>query len=524
MTAACALALLVAPLRGQDDGGTAPPAPDMSAPPPPDASVPPAPDSSAPAPDDSASFQTFYDALGNQGTWIQSSDYGYVWQPQETDPDWAPYTEGSWAYTDAGWTWVSAEPWGWATYHYGRWVNLAGTGWCWVPGYTWAPAWVSWRYGGGYAGWAPLPPDSFVGIDYSDDGLAIGLGFHIGGDCDSYYGIGAGWYNFVPVSCLGYRSYHGYYRNRRDNYALINHTINVTSINVKVNAGGAAGFSRVTTGGPMLAQVNAVAQTPVPRVSLFRSNRPGGGGTLAGNSLAIYAPRLNPGRNGQPPRVAGTIGPAVINRGTDITRPLAVNRYLTPPPATEAQVQEARLALLQAPGKAKVLTDGAKVNPVLQGRLTDLKPVTSESAPSRTFNTSPSTMPGRAPSTAGATQTPRTYPQTGDQGRVYTPGPVYSSSPPAAAYAPHSAAPSTTPAPGGSSGVHYYVAPSAPAGYPTAGSSPRQGAGGSPGAGYPGSAGGSRPGGYPGGAGGNQTQPGGAGGARGPGTPQQQTH
>ena len=44
--------------------------------------------------------------------------------------------------------------------------NLAGTGWVWVPGYTWAPAWVSWRYGDGYAGWAPLPPDSFAGIDY----------------------------------------------------------------------------------------------------------------------------------------------------------------------------------------------------------------------------------------------------------------------------------------------------------------------------------------------------------------------
>jgi len=122
------------------------------------------------------------------------------------------------------------EPWGWATYHYGRWVNLDGTGWCWVPGYTWAPAWVSWRYGDGYCGWAPLPPDSFVGIDYDGDGFAIGIVFHIGGDCDGFYGIGAGWYNFLPVSCLGYGSYHGYYRNRGDNYALINHTTNVTNI------------------------------------------------------------------------------------------------------------------------------------------------------------------------------------------------------------------------------------------------------------------------------------------------------
>ena len=73
--------------------------------------------------------------------------------PPSTIPAWAPYTRnGHWVYANVGWTWVSDEPWGWATYHYGRWVNLDGTGWCWVPGYTWAPAWVSWRYGGGYCG------------------------------------------------------------------------------------------------------------------------------------------------------------------------------------------------------------------------------------------------------------------------------------------------------------------------------------------------------------------------------------
>ena len=116
------------------------------------------------------SFQTFYDQLGDQGTWMQTDNYGYVFQPNITDPDWAPYTQGHWVNTDAGWTWVSNEPWGWATYHYGRWANIEGTGWVWVPGYRWAPAWVSWRYGGGYAGWAPLPPETLVDADYGDRG------------------------------------------------------------------------------------------------------------------------------------------------------------------------------------------------------------------------------------------------------------------------------------------------------------------------------------------------------------------
>ena len=291
LLAAVGLALWLAPLRGQDDNGgpptpvdTAPQPPTENAPPPPvdypppppmangdasdngappsnsggpdqgynvpaqDGSGGPAPDDGAGAPQDSASFQTFYDSLANQGTWVQSDDYGYVWQPQVSDPNWAPYTAGNWVYADDGWTWDSDESFGWATYHYGRWVNLNGPGWCWVPGYTWAPAWVSWRYGGGYCGWAPLPPDSFVGVDYFGGGFAFGIGFHIGGDCDRFYGIGPGCYNFLPVGCLGYRNYRGYYYNRANNYTIINRTTNVTNINVTRNTtnagrdGGARAF------------------------------------------------------------------------------------------------------------------------------------------------------------------------------------------------------------------------------------------------------------------------------------------
>jgi len=32
--------------------------------------------------------------------------------------------------------------------------------WFWVPGETWSPATVAWRFGGGFIGWAPLPPES----------------------------------------------------------------------------------------------------------------------------------------------------------------------------------------------------------------------------------------------------------------------------------------------------------------------------------------------------------------------------
>ncbi len=42
-----------------------------------------------------------------------------------------------------------------------------GSGWFWVPGDEWAPAWVDWRYGDDYIGWAPLPPEDMVDV-YED--------------------------------------------------------------------------------------------------------------------------------------------------------------------------------------------------------------------------------------------------------------------------------------------------------------------------------------------------------------------
>ena len=106
------------------------------------------------------SFDVIYETLAPYGVWFTVDGYGAVWQPADVDDDWAPYTDGYWAYTDAGWTWVSYEEWGGIPYHYGRWVRFQEYGWCWVPGYEWGPAWVSWRMSDDYIGWAPLPPEA----------------------------------------------------------------------------------------------------------------------------------------------------------------------------------------------------------------------------------------------------------------------------------------------------------------------------------------------------------------------------
>jgi hypothetical protein len=108
------------------------------------------------------SMGDFRAGLDRYGRWVDSPEYGWVWQPTQVSYRWQPYWDGRWVWTTVGWTWVSDEPWGWATYHYGRWAMLDGAGWVWLPGRVWGPAWVAWRWGGGYAGWCPLGPRGAV--------------------------------------------------------------------------------------------------------------------------------------------------------------------------------------------------------------------------------------------------------------------------------------------------------------------------------------------------------------------------
>jgi len=467
-------------IQAQDENAVAPPAPAAS----PDADnpaayAPPVPDQgqAQPAPETptgpigpSVTFQTFYDSLSPYGTWIQTDSYGYVWQPTITDPNWAPYTDGRWVYSNDGWTWDSDEPFGWAVYHYGRWANLQGLGWVWVPGYTWAPAWVSWRYGDGFVGWAPLPPDSFAGIDYFGDGYDPDYGFHIGGDADDFYGIGPILYVFLPIGCVGYNDYHHWYHNRNDNFALINRTTNVTNINV--TRGGATGAlaaaSRVTTGGPEVTQVDAASQTPVPRVTLARASRPGAS-TLAGSTLSVFAPSVTPSTTSiRPAFVASSVNVAGINRGTDINRPLAVNARLSPAPATDEQIATAHEAAGRAPSSAKVLTDASTVKPVFSTPLTALQPATAPGVTTseRTFDVTPGAVYSHAGASPvfGPVHTPSTTAAAGESPTVpgsrevefATPQRIYN---PATVYTPHYS-PTVTPSmPAAPTYVHVTPAP-----------------------------------------------------------------
>ncbi|MDE2137841.1 MAG: hypothetical protein KGJ68_10425, partial [Gammaproteobacteria bacterium] len=109
--------------------------------------------------------------LDDNGRWQSTPDYGAVWTPAVVVAGWVPYRFGHWVWVAPwGWTWIDDAPWGYAPFHYGRWVVLNGS-WCWVPGPrplrpVYAPALVGWARGPGFAapgvaanvGWFPLAP------------------------------------------------------------------------------------------------------------------------------------------------------------------------------------------------------------------------------------------------------------------------------------------------------------------------------------------------------------------------------
>lgn len=121
---------------------------------------------SAPLPpeNDPRALSDFEPQLSPYGAWVDDEKYGHVWVPDRSivGEGFSPYaTGGHWALdTDGNWVWVSDYAFGDIVFHYGRWA-WTPYGWSWIPGYRYAPAWVSWRVpteSYAYVGWAPIPP------------------------------------------------------------------------------------------------------------------------------------------------------------------------------------------------------------------------------------------------------------------------------------------------------------------------------------------------------------------------------
>lgn len=247
----------------------------------------------------------FYDNLESSGIWQEVGDYGYCWRPNNVDQNWRPYSNGRWLYTDAGWTWDSDEPYGWAVYHYGRWADTDQVGWVWVPGLEWGPGWVSWRHNARYTGWAPLPPEAM---------FRVGIGFSSW--VDSYYDIGPGNYRFMENRDFGAHSMRASFIDPQQNMSIMRLTANVTNITYQDNI--------IHNGGMLFDQQSRLSAVPLQRYKLDRRqdfegdprNQPADHlqPRVSGNSLSVFALPFA-GTKSIPRKLADKVGNAQINHG-----------------------------------------------------------------------------------------------------------------------------------------------------------------------------------------------------------------
>ena len=257
-------------------------------------------------------FDFFYNNISG-GSWIEVGDYGYCWQPEVavSNPSWRPYADGYWAYTDVGWAWVSYEDFGWATYHYGRWTRLDDYGWVWVPGrdadLEWGPAWVSWRTGGEYIGWAPLPPETMVVVE----------GRAITGHIDVEFNIGPAYYNFVDVRYIGEPVLRERIIASTQNVTYIQQTVNVTNITYKNKT--------VYNYGPDIKVINSRASRPIQQLRIDRQQnvdfsaaaKSGALTKVQGDRLVVAGPMrvTRSARTVAPLNVKAKVDKAKIDRG-----------------------------------------------------------------------------------------------------------------------------------------------------------------------------------------------------------------
>ncbi len=247
---------------------------------------------------DDVSLQTFYDELSPYGTWINDPEYGYVWRPDVDQADFRPYySNGRWAMTEYGNTWVSNYDWGWAPFHYGRWIYNRYNNWVWIPDTTWGPAWVDWRSGGGYYGWAPMGPSISININ-------IGRRYVTPDFC----------WNFIPERHIYYNSYPRYYSGR--NRVYIQNTVIINNTYVR--------NSRTYYSGPRAEDIRRATRQNVVVYNVSRGSNRTGGSRIENNTINVYAPRPTRGSDNTKaaPRqvVQGSVTRDRIERGGVVTR------------------------------------------------------------------------------------------------------------------------------------------------------------------------------------------------------------
>jgi hypothetical protein len=210
--------------------------------------------------------------LDDYGDWQppnqDNQGYGAVWYPRDVPAGWTPYSNGHWAWVAPwGWTWVEAEPWGFAPFHYGRWASFGGR-WGWVPGPP--PS----AFGGGIQ---PIYSPALVAfVGGGGGGLSISIGA-----IAAWFPLGPRevyqpWYHASPVYCnrvnvtniytTNVTEIHNTYINKTVNVYNTTNVTNITYVNRSV-ATVVVPQSALASGRP-IAQVQRVQLTPQVRAQL----------------------------------------------------------------------------------------------------------------------------------------------------------------------------------------------------------------------------------------------------------------
>jgi len=313
-----------------------------------------------------------YEDLDDAGVWHITEAYGPVWRPRSVVVGWAPYRDGHWAWVDPwGWTWIDDAPWGFAPFHYGRWVYIDG-GWAWVPGRivrrpAYAPALVAFVGG----------PQWSASLSFGREG-------------------GVAWFPLAPdeVYVPPYRVSPTYVR--RINVTNVNVTnVNVTNINVTniryVNREVPGAITAVSRQTFVAAQPVGRSAVIVPRERVASATIVGTAAPVAPTRESVLAQAANLPARRPPPGVA--------------TRPVIARTAPPPPPVPFA----ARERALQAhPGyplsEAALASLGAKMHTALAN------PLVRPAAPANAAPGAPSPL---RPARAGGLPAPRPLQATG---------------------------------------------------------------------------------------------------------------
>ena len=305
-----------------------------------------------------------YDDLYAYGDWAASPDYGQVWYPRSVAADWRPYANGHWAWVAPwGWTWVEAEPWGFAPFHYGRWANFGGR-WGWVPGPpvvrpVYSPALVAFVGG----------PNFSISVGFGGGpGAGVTAWFPLG-PREAYvpwYHASPGYVNRVNVTNIYNRNFgevRNVYNNRTTNVYVNERTVN----NVYVNRGlatTAVPQRAFAAGRPVMGSAIRVDPRQMSQAEVLPH-------PLVTPTREIVAPMparavpVNTARPVMRPAPVAAVTPAVIE-----TPPQAPRNNMRFPQgnAPEVQPQRAPATSAVAPAAQRPATAPAQVRPVDQPR------------------------------------------------------------------------------------------------------------------------------------------------------------